>query len=71
MGKQCFFCGKKRQTGISLSHSHHRTRRFFEVNLQSVRTASGRRLVCTGCLKSGKVVKAAARAKPKSPAAGS
>ena len=58
MGKSCAICGKKKKPGMLLSHSHHRTKRFFEANLQLVRTKAGRLLVCTGCLKAGKVVKA-------------
>ena len=57
MGKKCAICGKNRKPGMLLSHSHHRTKKFFEVNLQKVRTSTGRVTVCTGCLKSGKVTK--------------
>ncbi|MFA5393771.1 MAG: 50S ribosomal protein L28 [Candidatus Ratteibacteria bacterium] len=57
MGKKCAVCGKCRKPGMLLSHSHHRTKRFFGANLQKVRTTIGRILVCTGCLKSGKVIK--------------
>ncbi len=55
MGKKCAVCGKTQRPGISLSHSHHRTKKFFKANLQPVRTVRGKVLVCTGCLKSGKV----------------
>ncbi|MBU2495689.1 MAG: 50S ribosomal protein L28 [Candidatus Omnitrophota bacterium] len=61
MGKKCAVCGKSRKPGMLLSHSHHRTKRFFGANLQKVRTTIGRILVCTGCLKSGKIIKPTAR----------
>lgn len=58
MSRICSVCGKTRKPGMSLSHSHRRTKRFFEANLQSVRTAGGKVLACTGCIKKGKLVKA-------------
>jgi large subunit ribosomal protein L28 len=47
---------------MSVSHSHRRTRRRFNPNIQPVRTAVGggtrKRLnVCTSCLKAGKVTR--------------
>jgi large subunit ribosomal protein L28 len=47
---------------MSVSHSHRRTRRRFNPNIQPVRAVTGRgtrqRLnVCTGCLKAGKVTR--------------
>jgi large subunit ribosomal protein L28 len=47
---------------MSVSHSHRRTKRRWNPNIQRVRALVGgapKRLnVCTGCIKSGKIVKA-------------
>jgi large subunit ribosomal protein L28 len=63
MAKQCEICGKKPVVGRQISHAHNVSARRFEPNLQLVRAMiSGgiRRIrVCTRCLRSGKVVKAA------------
>jgi large subunit ribosomal protein L28 len=56
-------CGKRPVSGNNISHAHNLTRRRWLPNLQSVRArVEGRTVrmtVCTGCLKSNKVVKAA------------
>ncbi|MDR1855922.1 MAG: 50S ribosomal protein L28 [Desulfovibrio sp.] len=62
MSKACEFCGKKPQVGNLVSHSNIKTKRRFNPNLQRVRhqTSSGAVqtvMVCTRCLRSGKVVK--------------
>ena len=63
MAKVCFSCGKRPWTGNSRSHSMVATRRRFNPNLQKVRIDDGGRTrrvyVCTRCLKSNKVIKAA------------
>ncbi|HKZ14758.1 MAG TPA: 50S ribosomal protein L28 [Solirubrobacterales bacterium] len=63
MAKVCHSCGKKPAFGQSRSHSMVATKRRFEPNLQKVRIQeNGRPLrayVCTRCLKSNKVTKAA------------
>ena len=63
MAKQCEICGKKPVVGRTLSHAHNVSARRFEPNLQTVRGlvngASRRMRVCTRCIKSNKVVKAA------------
>ena len=63
MAKVCFSCGKRPSTGNSRSHSMVATRRRFNPNLQKVRNDDGGRTrrvyVCTRCLKSNKVIKAA------------
>jgi large subunit ribosomal protein L28 len=63
MAKCCELCGKGPVVGRNVSHAHNVTARRFEPNLQRVRAMVNggvRRLrVCTRCLKSGKVVKAA------------
>lgn len=62
MASVCDVCGKGPGFGMSVSHSHRRTRRRFNPNIQSVRAVVGRgtrrRLsVCTSCLKAGKVTR--------------
>jgi large subunit ribosomal protein L28 len=63
MAKQCEICGKTPKYGRSLSHAHNVTARRFEPNLQRVRAVVNggiRRIrVCTRCIRSNKVVKAA------------
>jgi large subunit ribosomal protein L28 len=63
MAQRCEICGKGPAVGRNVSHAHNVTPRRFNPNLQSVRAIVGggnRRLrVCTRCLRSGKVVKAA------------
>lgn len=58
----CEICGKKPGVGMSVSHSHIRTKRFWRPNLQKVRAivqGSVKRIyVCVSCIRSGKVVKA-------------
>jgi large subunit ribosomal protein L28 len=56
-------CAKKPGFGMSVSHSHRRTKRRWNPNIQTVRVSSqGRRntkmKVCTSCLKAGKVARA-------------
>ena len=62
MAAVCEVCGKKPSWGMSVSHSHRRTKRRWNPNIQRVRalvSGSAKRVnVCTGCLKSGKIVKA-------------
>jgi large subunit ribosomal protein L28 len=58
----CDVCGKGPGFGMSVSHSHRRTHRRWNPNIQTVRAKIGasqrRRLkVCTSCLKAGKVVR--------------
>jgi large subunit ribosomal protein L28 len=63
MAQVCELCGKGPQFGNNISHAHNVTRRRWNPNLQSVKTASAggskRVKVCTSCIKSGKVIKAA------------
>jgi len=62
MAANCDICGKGPEFGHSISHSHRRTKRRWNPNIQRVRTVIGgthRRLnVCTSCLKAGKVARA-------------
>ena len=61
MSAVCEICGKKPVFGMKVSHSHRRTRRRWNPNIQKIRAVvdgAPRRLrVCTRCLKAGKVVK--------------
>jgi large subunit ribosomal protein L28 len=63
MAQRCDICGKGPTVGRNVSHAHNVTPRRFNPNLQTVRASIGggtRRIrVCTRCLRSGKVVKAA------------
>ena len=63
MAYQCDICAKKRLVGNSVSHSNIKTKRVQRPNLQRVHAiVEGVRThirVCTRCLRSGKVIKAA------------
>jgi large subunit ribosomal protein L28 len=63
MSKQCSICGKKPVVGRTISHAHNVRARRFEPNLQRVRALINggvRRIrVCSRCLRSNKVTKAA------------
>jgi large subunit ribosomal protein L28 len=63
MAFQCDICAKKRLVGNNVSHSNIKTKRVQQPNLQRVHVlVDGSRKhvrVCTRCLRSGKVVKAA------------
>lgn len=65
MARQCELCDKKTVFGNNVSHAHNVTSRTWQANVQRVRALvdGGTRyiLVCTRCLRSGKVVKAPAR----------
>lgn len=59
MAANCEVCGKGPSFGHNISHSHVRTKRRWNPNIQRVRAiVSGtpkRVNVCTSCLKAGKV----------------
>lgn len=61
MAKICAVCGKKPVSGKNVSHSHIKTLRRFQPNLQKVRAKvdgeTKRILVCTSCIQAGKVEK--------------
>ena len=60
---KCSVCGKLRMAGQNVSHANNITKRTYKPNLQSVRAlVDGRAqkvMVCTRCIRSGKVTKAA------------
>jgi len=57
----CEVCGKSPSFGNSISHSHRRTSRRWNPNIQSLRVKVGgtpkRVNVCTSCIKAGKVTR--------------
>ena len=61
MSRTCDVCGKKSGVGNSVSHSHRKTKRRWRPNLQKIRTLIGgapkRAVVCTSCIKAGKIAK--------------
>ena len=63
MAYQCDICAKRRLVGNNVSHSNIKTKRVQRPNLQRVHAiVDGVRThirVCTRCLRSGKVTKAA------------
>ena len=63
MAKNCAICGRKPVVGRTVSHAHNVRPRRFEPNLQTVRAlidGGVRRIrVCTRCIRSNKVTKAA------------
>lgn len=62
MARQCEVCGKTPGTGHHVSHSNIKTKRRFLPNLQRVRAMVGGRaqrvVVCTRCLRTGRVQRA-------------
>ncbi|MCL4536597.1 MAG: 50S ribosomal protein L28 [Nitrospirae bacterium] len=59
----CSVCGKKKTFGNNVSHANNKTKRILMPNIQRIRivTEGGtqRAYVCTRCIRSKKVVKAA------------
>jgi large subunit ribosomal protein L28 len=62
MASVCDICGKGPGFGNNISHSHRRTRRRFNANVQRVRVVVDgtvqRRNVCTRCIKANKIARA-------------
>ena len=63
MAKRCEICDKGPVVGRKVSHAHNVSSRRFEPNLQRVKVqvngGTKRMRVCTRCIRSRKVVKAA------------
>jgi large subunit ribosomal protein L28 len=61
--KHCAICGKHPSVGNNVSHANNKTKRRWNPNLQEVRAVQGggvkRMLVCTRCIRSGKIAKSA------------
>jgi large subunit ribosomal protein L28 len=59
---KCEICGKAKLFGNNVSHANNATKRVWRPNLQRVRALVENKpkniMVCTGCLKAGKVLKA-------------
>jgi large subunit ribosomal protein L28 len=63
MARICEICGKKPMVGSHVSHAHNVTKRRFKPNLQNVRASvngqTKQMVVCTSCIKAGRITKAA------------
>ena len=68
MSRECAICGKGTVIGRQVSHAHNVSARTFKPNLQRVKAlvdgSVQRILVCTRCLRSGRVQKAPIRDTP-------
>ncbi|HWO71553.1 MAG TPA: 50S ribosomal protein L28 [Actinomycetota bacterium] len=62
MAAVCDICGRRPFFGMQVSHSHRRSKRRWDPNVQRVRAivdGAPRRIhVCTSCLKAGRVQRA-------------
>jgi len=62
LARKCEICGKGVVVGMKVSHSHIRTKKTWAPNLQRVKVliegTPRRIMVCTRCLRSGKVQRA-------------
>ena len=65
MARSCEICGKHSSVGNNVSHANNKTKRLWRPNLQRIRASVNggvkRILVCTRCIRSGKVAKAPVR----------
>lgn len=64
MARVCDICGKRPLVGNNVSHANNKTKKRWNVNLRSVKavldSGSTKKLrVCTRCIRSGRVKKAA------------
>ncbi len=63
MAHRCTICGKGAQAAHNVSHSNRKSRKWQEPNLQPVHIVVGgtplHTRVCTRCIRSGKITKAA------------
>lgn len=63
MARICEVCGKGPQVGNNVSHANNKTKRRWLPNLRRVRALHQGRvrhlMVCTRCLRSGRIVKTA------------
>lgn len=63
MAFKCDICGKRPLVGNNVSHANNKTKKRNVPNLQKIRAQvdgrAKRLLVCTRCIKAGKVMKAA------------
>jgi large subunit ribosomal protein L28 len=65
MSSVCEICDKRPHFGMRVSHSHRRTKRRWNPNIQRIRVlvdgGTRRMNVCTSCIKAGKITKPSAR----------
>jgi len=63
VAKTCDICGKRRSIGNNVSHANNKSKRSWQPNLQRVHCVVEKvrktLTVCTGCIRSGRIVKAA------------
>lgn len=63
MARACDVCGKSTQVGNTISHAHNVSKRRWRPNLRSVRALvdgrTVRLVICTRCLRTGRIAKAA------------
>ncbi len=63
MARKCEICGKGPSFGNNVSHANNKTKRRWNANIQTVKavvnSAPKTVKVCTRCIRSGKVQKAA------------
>jgi large subunit ribosomal protein L28 len=63
MARVCEICGKGPQRGHNVSHAHNLTKKVWYPNLQNVRAKVGKAVrrmrVCTRCIRSNRIQKAA------------
>jgi len=61
MSQRCDICGKGRLVLMQVSHSHRRSKKVCNANIQKVRAIVDGRpqriRACTTCIKSGRVIK--------------
>jgi len=61
MSRRCEICGKGRLVVMQVSHSHKRSKKVCNANIQRVRAVVNgtvkRIRACTTCIKTGRVVK--------------
>ncbi len=71
VARSCDICGKRPVHGNQISHAHNVSSRVWYPNVQRIRVVVGktrrRMRVCTRCLRSGAVVKAASARPPSAP----
>lgn len=62
MANRCEVCGKGQVSGNTISHSHRRTKRKWNANIQRVRIMENGKIrkanVCTRCIRANKVERA-------------
>lgn len=61
MASTCEYCGKKPWFGKQVSHSHRRSSKRWDPNIQRLKAVKDGRVrrvdICTSCLKAGKLVR--------------